>query len=117
MLTFPKLLIRSLLIVAGAVLGDGLVSLGGALFGFNFAETIGDLMLVEVAGLFLIAGLIDFSSSLGATHVRKAVFGSKQEYSQSSHSVAQRRALVLVLAGTIMFVILIVIAILSSVSN
>ena len=111
MLTFPKILGRSLLIAAGAMLVDGLGSYAATLFGFSFVEVMGDLMLVEVAALFLIAGLIDFSSSVGAAHLRRAMLGSKQEYSSLAHKEAGQKALVLVLSGTFMFAVLIVFAI------
>ena len=104
---------RALIIVACAILGDTLVSYGLMMFGYSFVEFIGDLTLVEVAILFLIAGLIEFSSSISGANFRKAVFGSKQRYSESAHKESGRRALVLVLAGTLMFVILIAIAVLS----
>jgi len=113
MLTFPKILGRSLLIAASAILSDGLVSFGVTFLGFSFIEIVGDLILVEVAILFLIAGIIDFSTSVGAAQFRKTVLGSKQEYSQPAHKEAGRRALVLVLAGTFMFVMLIAIAVLT----
>jgi len=112
MLTFPRILARALFIVALATVSDGCVSYGLSLFGFSFAEIIGDLMLVEVAVLFLISGLIEFSSSIGAAHLRRAVFGSKLEYSASSHRRAERRALVSVLAGSFLFLILITIGVL-----
>jgi hypothetical protein len=112
MLTFPRVLGRSLLIAAGAMLADGLVSYAATLFGFRFIEIIGDFMLVEVAVLFLMAGLIDFSSSVGAAHLRKAVLGSAQEYSSLAHKEAERKALVLLLGGAFLFVILIAIAML-----
>jgi hypothetical protein len=113
MLTFLRIIGRSLLIAAGAIVGDGLVAYGMALFGLSFVEAVGDLMLVEVAILFLVAGLIDFSSSVGAVQFRKAVLGSKQEYSQSAHKDAERKAAVLVLAGVFMFVVLTVVAVIT----
>ena len=109
MLTFPKILGRSLLIAAGAMLVDGLVASAATLFGFSFIEIMGDLMLVEVAVLFLMAGLVDFSGSVGATQLRKVVFGSGQ-YSPAAHKEAGRKALVFVLGGTFLFVILIAFA-------
>ena len=112
MLTFPKILGRALLIAASAILSDGFVSFGVTFLGFSFIEIIGDLILVEVAICFLIAGLIDFSSSVGAAHLRKAVLGSAQEYSSLAHKEAERKALVLLLGGTFLFVILIAIAML-----
>jgi hypothetical protein len=91
---------------------DGLVAYGLVLFGFSFVETIGDLMLVEAAILFLVAGLIDFSSSIGGAQFRKTVLGAKQEYSQSAHKEAERGAMVLVLAGVFTFLVLMAIAVL-----
>jgi len=112
MLTFPKILARALLIAVGAMLGDGALSLGLTLVGFNFIETIGDLILVEVAVLFLVAGLIDFSSSVGAVQFRKVLLRSKQQYSRQVHNEAQGKALVLLLAGIFLFVMLIAVAVL-----
>jgi len=111
MLTLPKMLGRSLLICVSAILADGLASYVTTLFGFSFIEIMGDLMLIEVAMLFLVAGVIDFSSSVGGVHLRNAVLGSKQEYSSSAHKETGRKALALVVAGTLMFVILIAIGI------
>jgi hypothetical protein len=113
MLTFPRILCRALLIVGFAVLGDGVVSFGSTRFGFSFIEVIGDVMLVEVAILFIVAALIEFSSSVGGAQLRRLVLGSRQEYSSSAHNEAGRKALVLVLAGMFMFAILIAIALIS----
>ena len=113
MLTFRRIIGRSLLIATGATLGDGSVAYGMTFFGFSFVEIIGDLMLVQVAIFFLVAGLIDFSSSIGGAQFRKTVMGSKQDYSQSAHKDAGRRAVVLVLAGVFMFVVLLVVAVIT----
>jgi len=112
MLTFLRIIGRSLLVTASVIVGDGLVTYGITLFGFSFVEVVGDLMLVEVAILFLVAGLIDFASSVGAVQFRKTILGSKQEYSQSAHKEAESKAAVLVLAGVFMFIVLMVVAIL-----
>lgn len=114
MLTFPKVFARSLLIVAAAILADALASSLATVYGISFIEIMGDMMLIEVAILFLIAGVIDFSTSVGAAHLRKALFGSESEYSSSAHKESGRRALVLVLAGIVMFALLIAVAILSA---
>ena len=111
MLTFPKILARSVLITGCAVLSDALTSYVTSFLGISFVEVIGDLMLVEVAILFVVAGIIDFSSSVGASHLRKALLGSKQEFSALTHKEAERKALVLVLAGAFMFLIVVVIAV------
>ena len=111
MLTFPKVLTRSLTIAGGVMLVDSLIAIGMISLGFNFVEAMGDLMLVEVAVLFLVAGLIDFSSSVGAAEFRKTLLHSHQEYSQSAHKEAGRSALVFVTAGILLFAVLIVVAI------
>jgi len=110
MLTFPRILLRSLLVAAGAILSDGLVSFLLASFGVSFIETMGDLMLVEIAGLFLVAGIVEFSYSIGGAGLRKTVLGSKDEFSRSAHIEAGRKALVLILAGIFLFVVLIAVA-------
>ena len=114
MLTFPKMFARSLLIAATAILVDALVSYLATLFGFSLIEIMGDLMLMEVAILFLIAGLMDFSTSVGAGRMRKAVFGLDSEYSPLAHEESGRKALVLVFAGILMFAILVAVAVLTA---
>jgi len=114
MLTFLAICIRSLRIAGGLVAADILVAYGLSFSGFSFIELLGDSMLVEVAILFIVGGLIDFSSSIGAVQLRKTILGSKQEYSRSAHKEAEKRALMFFMTGLIMFVILIVIAIISS---
>jgi len=113
MLTFPKIITRSIVIVLIAMCADALVASETIRFGFSFIEIIGDVMLVEVAILFIVAGLIDFSSSIGAAQFRKSVLGSKQDYSQSVHKEAERKAAVLVLAGIFIFMILLGIAVIT----
>jgi len=102
-----------MLIVAGAIASDVLIAYGTMLFGFSFKEIIGDLMLIEVAILFVVAGLIDFSSSIGAVQLRKSVLRSKQDYSQAAHKEAEKKAAVLVVAGVSIFAILMAIAVLA----
>ena len=111
MLTFPRILARSLFIAVCAIFGDSLLSIGLTYFGSGFVEIIGDLMLIEVAVLFLVAALIEFSYSIGGTGFRKNVLGSKQGYSQSAHKEAGRKALALVFAGVFMFAVLIAVAV------
>jgi hypothetical protein len=79
-------------------------------YGPSLVEIIGDLMLIEVAVLFLVAGLIEVSYSIGGAGFRKNVLGLKQEYSQYAHKEAERKALVLIFAGLFMFVVLIAVA-------
>jgi len=113
MLTFPRVIARALLIVAGAIIVDGLTAYAITRHGSSLSEIMGDMMLIEAAVLFLIAGLIDFSSSVGGTQVRRSMLGSKEDYSSCSHKEAVRKALALLLAGVLLFIILIAIAIMS----
>jgi hypothetical protein len=106
MLTFLKVATRSILVAVAAMAADALVAYEMIQFGFSFVGIVGDMMLIEVAILFLIAGLIDFSSSIGAAQFRKTILGSKRGYSQSVHKEAERKAAVLLLAGVFILIIL-----------
>ena len=70
-------------------------------------------MLIEVAVLFILAGLLDFSRSIGAVEFRKMILGSKQEYSSSAHKEAEKKAVVFFLGGIILLSMLVVLAIYS----
>ncbi len=110
MLTFLTILGRSLRIAGGLLVADGLAAYSLTFLSYRFIETIGDSMLIEVAILFLLAGLLDFYSSVGAVQFRKVVLGSKQEYSSSAHKEAEKKALVSFLSGVILLLMLIVLA-------
>jgi hypothetical protein len=75
---------------------------------YAFIEVIGDLMLGEVAVLFILAGLLDFGSSIGMIQFRRVVLASKEGYSSSKHKESERKASVLCLTGLFLFSILIV---------
>jgi hypothetical protein len=113
MLTFLAICIRSLRNAGGVLAADILVAYGISFSGFRFIELLGDLMLLEVAILFIAAGLLDFSSSIGAVQFRKVILGSKEAYSRSAHSEAEKRAVVFFMTGLIIFMILIGIAIIN----
>jgi len=110
MLTFLTILGRSLRIASGLLVADSVAAYGLTFLGYSFIEIIGDLMLIEVAILFIIAGLLDFSSSVGAVQFRKTILGSKQEYSSSAHKEAERKASVFFLGGVILLFSLVVLA-------
>jgi hypothetical protein len=78
---------------------------------YPFAEVIGDFMLVEAAGFFIIAGLIDFSASLSAVQFRRVVLRSQREYSVATHKDYARKALVFLMVGLFLLGILVVVAI------
>ena len=92
------------------LVADGLAAYGLTFLNFRFVEVMGDLMLIEVAILFVLAGILDFSNSIGAAQFRKTMLGSKEGYSSSKHKETQRTALVYFLGGLIIFLMLIVLA-------
>jgi hypothetical protein len=102
-------LLRSLKISAGLLFIDGLTAflLRGFVYPF---ETLGDMLLVETASLFLLAGFVDFGTSLGFVQFRKSVFASKESFSSEKRKEAERRATILVGSGIILFSILILLA-------
>jgi hypothetical protein len=63
---------------------------------------IGDMLLVEVAALFIIAGVLDFASSIGMTQFRKVFLSSKEEYSPEKRRQTERTAMVYLFAGLIL---------------
>ena len=110
MLTFLTILSRSVRIAGGLLVADGLAAYGLTFLNYRFIETIGDSMLIEVAILFIIAGLLDFSSSIGAVQFRKTILGSKQEYSSSAHKEAEKKASVFFLGGVTLLLVLVLLA-------
>jgi hypothetical protein len=73
-------------------------------------EVVGDLLLIETAILFILAGIIDFGSSLGVAQFRRTLFRTKEGFSPSGRKDAERRALILVAAGAILFLLLLLLA-------
>ena len=110
MLTFSEILRRSILLDMVLLAIDGVAAFF-ALFKYPFVESIGDMMLVEVAILFVLAGLMDFGSSIGMAQFKKVFSSSKESYSASKRKDSERRALVFLFAGLILFLILIAAAI------
>ena len=113
MLTLLTVLGRSVRLALGLLVSDGLAAYGLTFLGYRLIEVMGDLMLVEVALLFLLAGLLDFSSSVGAAQFRKTIMGSKDGYSSSKHKETEKKAAVFFLAGLIMFLMLVAFAVYS----
>jgi hypothetical protein len=111
MLSFPQILRRSLQLVGVILVVDGVIAYFMTLFNYSLIESLGDMILVEVAFLFIFAGLIDFRYSIGMAQVKKIVIGSNEDYSASKHRDSERRALVFVFTGLILFMILIVAAV------
>jgi hypothetical protein len=110
MLTFLVILGKSLRIAGVLLSADYVLAYVLTFLGYSFVETIGDFMLLEAAILFILAGLLDFSSSIGATQFRKTLLHSKQEYSSLRHKEVERRAAVFFLGGLVIFVVLVIFA-------
>lgn len=121
MLRFLKMFAHSLRVAGVVVTADILIAYGTTFLGLSFAEVAGDLMLVEAAVFFLWGGLIDFSSSMKGADLRKALgmaFGhkrsSRDEYSVSVRKEAENRVAVLFLAGGMLLIMLVVVAVLTN---
>jgi hypothetical protein len=89
---------------------DGTIAYLLTFLHYAFFEIMGDLMLAEAAALFIIAGLVDFSASLGAVAFRKIILKSKGEYSAITHKEYERKASVFLIAGLILLGILVLVA-------
>ncbi len=92
------------------LLADLVASVVSILLTLSPSGILGDLLLLEVAALFLTAGLIDFSSSAALLHVRRALLSSTEQFSSSKRKDTERRAMVLVFAGLILLAAMIVLA-------
>jgi hypothetical protein len=108
-LTYTQVLFRSIKISAALVLLDGLIGifLRGIIYPI---ETFGDILLVEAAVLFLLAGIVDFGTSVGFAQFRKSLLLSKQAYSPEKRKESERRAIQLACSGALLLAILILLA-------
>jgi hypothetical protein len=84
--------------------GNLAVAFLASLIGFAPIGAFGDILLVEVAALFIIAGLFDLGSSIGTTQFKKVVLSSKEEFSPGKRDKAEQHTIVLFIAGSILFV-------------
>ena len=106
MLSYIHILERSIVITAILLLVDTLAVtiLNGIV---KPLEIFGDLLLLETAALFLIAGMIDLASSIGTIVLRKSFLSSKEVYSADKRKRSERRALPMVGSGLmLLFVVL-----------
>lgn len=111
MLRFFEVLRKVVMLDVILVAVNGVAGYVLAVFGYSIVEAIGDMMLVEVAGLLILAGLLDFGSSIGMFQFRKVFFASKENYSASKRKDSERKALVFLFAALILFSILILAAV------
>jgi hypothetical protein len=111
MLTYAQVIRRSMKYAGILLAGDVAVAL---LPFFTWIESsrigmIGDLLLVEVAVLFIMAGILDISSSGGMTGFRK-LFSSNIEYSAVKRKESERHAMVFLIAGSLLLAAMIALA-------
>ena len=118
MLTYTQVLYRSLKISAILLVVDwiGVFLFRSHIYPYEF---FGDLLLIETAALFLVAGILDLGSSVGFAGFRKLFFtqtrrASEESFSASKRKDTERRALVLVVSGSTLFVILVLLAVFSA---
>lgn len=113
MLTYSQVVLKSLKISGMLLVIDflGELLLRNLLYSY---EVLGDLLLIETAALFLMAGIVDFGSSPGFIQLRRTMSSSKDSFSPipSQRKDSERRALVFVFSGTTLFLILVLLAIL-----
>ncbi len=97
-------------IAGGLIVGDLIVAYALTFLNLSLVETLGDFILVEAAVLFILAGFIDFSSSIGGTQLRKAILGSSEEYSSSKHKEVEKKAAAFVICGLVLLMLLVIFA-------
>jgi len=103
MLTYAQVFRRSLKIAAGLGTADIVGALLSIEFGTLPMDVTGNLLLLEAAALFILAGIVDFGSSVGIVEFRRAIFSTKEEFSPSKRKDAERSALVFLAAGAMLF--------------
>lgn len=111
MLTYAQVIRRSMKYAGIFLAGDLAVAL---LPFFTWIDSsrigiIGDLLLAEVAALFIMGGIVDVSSSAGMTGFRK-LFSSNIEYSAAKRKESESRALVFLIAGSLLLAAMIALA-------
>jgi hypothetical protein len=107
MLTYADVFRRSLIFATVLFTADLFVALLpiSTRIDFSFAGVVGDLLLTEVAVLFLAAGVLDFSSSFAMTAFRK-LLSSNVDRSLDRRKESERNALVFLMAGLLLLVVL-----------
>lgn len=98
-----KIVRRSLRVCVLLVAVDLVVALLSSIIGRSPASAFGNLLLLEVAALFIAAGLLDLSSSVGMSQFKRSVMSSKEEFSPSKRRESEQHTLVFFLAGSILF--------------
>jgi hypothetical protein len=102
-------MLRALKIAGFLLLVDSLIAVMpfSTIIDLSPNGVMGDLMLGEVAVLFIIAGILDFSSSIGMAQVRKTFLSSKEDYSPEIRKEKERTAMVFLFTGLVLLVAMI----------
>ena len=111
MLTYPKIIRSSILLLIAIVSVDTLAASLATLFHFSFISVYGDIMLSEVAALFILAGLMDFSTSIGMEQFKKTFLRTTDERSPSEKKATQQKAIVVLVTGLLLLLILVGLAV------
>ena len=104
MLTYAAVLKRALKIAAVLLLADSAIALVpfSILIDMSPIGVLGDLMLVEAAALFIMAGILDFASSVGMAQFRKTFLSSKEDYSPEKRKEKERTAMIFLFTGLLL---------------
>jgi hypothetical protein len=104
LLTYTAIVVRSLKIGAALFVIDIVIAFlpFSKMIDMTPIGVTGDLLLIEVAALFIIAGVLDFASSIGMTQFRKVLLSSKEDYSPDKRRQTERTAMVYLVAGVIL---------------
>ena len=102
---------RSLKIAVIILLANLVGAFSSILLGFSPYEVFGNLLLVETATLFIIAGVLDFGSSAGIAKLREIIFHSKEGFSPTKRKENELGAVTFIIAGLILMIIMILITV------
>jgi hypothetical protein len=116
LLTYGAIIVRSLRIDAALFIINVVTAFlpFSKMIDMSPIGVIGDLLLVEVAALFIIAGVLDFASSIGMTQFRKVILSSKEDYSPDKRRQTERAAMVYLFAGLILLLAMVILMIYDS---
>jgi hypothetical protein len=97
--------------IAGIILLINMVVASASTWlGLRATDVLGNLLLVEIATFFIVAGILDFATSVGIAQLRKVLFPGRGGFSTSGRRDSERSALVFVAVGLILSLIMILLA-------
>jgi uncharacterized membrane protein len=111
MLSYPRILRKALLLVVLITLADAAAAYGLTIIGYSFAGVFGDILLAEIAVLFILAFLMDFANSTRMRQFRRALQISDEKGSMSANKETQQRAILTLTIGLVLFMVLVALGI------